>query len=98
MDVAAGDIDADGSTDFVLSAPSLARPGSVYLQFGLASGVVEVADASVDSGRRDQPGAASRSYPDWTGDGGAEVVFGMPDRTSPARSSAGSQCSSDGLY
>jgi hypothetical protein len=76
--MAAGDIDADGSTDLVLGAP---LPGSVYLQFGLALGVVEVGTLpSIWGEDGDQLGTAVALVPDWTGDDGAEVFLGVPDR------------------
>jgi hypothetical protein len=80
--VAAGDIDADGSTDLAFGAPSGGSdPGSVYVQFGLASGTVEVPTLpSIRGEYASQPGTAVALVPDWTGDGGAELVFTVPRR------------------
>jgi hypothetical protein len=79
MGVAAGDIDADGSTDLALGAPDGSPAGSVYVQFGLASGTVDVTTLpSIRGESGDLPGASIVLAPDCTGDGGAEVVFGMP--------------------
>ena len=80
MGVAAGDIDADGSTDLALGAPGdLYTPGAVYFQLGLASGTVDVSTLpSVLGDWGDLAGYSIALVPDWTGDGGAEIAFGVP--------------------
>ena len=55
-------------------------PGTVYFQLGLASGTVDVSTLpSLQGEGRDLAGASVALLPDWTGDGGAEVAFGMPE-------------------
>src|SRR5205814_797341 len=68
MGVAAGDIDADGSTDLALGAPDGSPAGSVYVQLGLVTGTVDVTTLpSIRGESGDLPGAAIVLAPDCTG-------------------------------
>jgi hypothetical protein len=83
-DVAAGDVDGDGSLDVLIGAPEAdSSAGAVYLQLGFVSGSVSVSSLPTFSPYvRDRPspswgnaGAFVNAIPDWEGDGGAEVAI-----------------------
>ena len=81
-DVAAGDVDGDGSLDVLIGAPGEdSSAGAVYLQLGFVSGSVSVASLPTFSPYvRERPspswgeaGAYVNAIPDWDGDGAVEV-------------------------
>ncbi len=83
-DVAAADVDGDGSLDVLIGAPGAdSSAGAVYLQLGFASGWVSVSSLPTFSPYvwdRPSPswgnaGAHVNTIPDWEGDGGAEVAI-----------------------
>jgi hypothetical protein len=83
-DVAAADVDGDGSLDVLIGASwADSGAGAVYLQLGFASGSVSVSSLPTFSPYVfDRPsvswgnaGAHVNAIPDWDGDGGAEVAI-----------------------
>ncbi len=76
-DVAAGDVDGDGTSDLLLGASWAAGfSGEAFLQLGPASGIVEV-DGLVSflGASGEQLGESVTIVPDWTGDGRDEVAL-----------------------
>ena len=76
---ARGDVDADGQPDVLLGARHPRGSGTVYLQLGESTGVIDVADLlSFRSTGRTYLGQGIAFVPDWTGDGGSEVAISEP--------------------
>jgi hypothetical protein len=75
--VSAGDVDGDESADVVIgtlvSGPL--KHGAAFLQFGGASGSVDVNTLPVIQGTGEL-GSSTALVPDWSGDGGEEVAVG----------------------
>ena len=75
----AGDVDADGSLDLLVGAPSAGFSGAVYLQLGFASGVIEIESLPYFSLAEERDlGQQVATLPDWDGDGGVEIATSAP--------------------
>jgi len=79
------DLDEDGNTDFLIGAPeadiSAYQAGAVYLVYGPASGIVELADADavlVGGAERDRFGSDLASAGDVDGDGHCDILVSSP--------------------
>jgi hypothetical protein len=74
IDVSAGDVDGDESVDVLMGAFwTTPGYGAAFLQFGLASGSVDVSTLLAVRGSGEF-GVATSLVPDWTGDDGAELA------------------------
>ena len=75
-----GDVDADGVPDVLIGGCVVETGwGVAYLDFGPATGVVDAADLILFGADREAVTGYSLGFvPDWTGDGGSEVVLGAP--------------------
>ena len=81
--IAVGDVDGDAAADVLLGAPLLGIGGensAAYLQLGFTPGTVDVRDLTTipSTSPYIYLGQSVGLVPDWTGDGGAEIVVGAP--------------------
>ena len=92
QDIALGDADGDGATDVLMGDwyGGPASGGGVYLQLGRVSGTVSVEDHTTFTSREFIGlGDGVDFVPDWTGDGGDEILFGAPRNENDAGESIG---------
>jgi hypothetical protein len=76
--IGAGDFDGDTQLDVAFGSTFVDdSDGVVYVQMGLASGSVDVADLpALRTPARDELGSTIAIVPDWSGDGGDEIAVG----------------------
>ena len=77
--ITAGDVDADGAADVLMGDPygTHTQGGTAYLQLGHVTGTVSVTDLlEFPAPNEARLGTAVAIVPDWTGDGGGEVLIG----------------------
>jgi len=78
IDVSVGDVDGDKSVDVLMGAFwASSNDGAAFVQFGLASGSVDVNTLlAIRGSPGEELGTCTAIVPDWTGDGGAEMAVG----------------------